>query len=117
VPIVIEDCITNYVTGCSSAWIERRFWEAKVADSNSVTPTYKTYFMKMDETTEKFTVEEFQENFDILLERVEKGETFIITSEYGDAVIVPYDEVVPVFSDSAFDEEIVRIHTEHEEGT
>jgi hypothetical protein len=105
------------LAGCSSAWIERRFWEAKVADSNSVTPTYKNHFIEMDETTEKFTVEEFQENFDILIERVENGETFIITSEYGEAAIVPYDEVVPVFGDSNFDDEIVRIHTEHEEGS
>ena len=60
--------------------------------------------MKMDETFEKFTVEEFQKNFDSLIGRVENGETFIITSEHGNAAIVPYDEVV-------------RIHTEHEEGT
>ena len=73
--------------------------------------------MEMDETTEKFTVEEFQENFDILIDRVENGETFIITSEYGAAVIVPYDKIVPVFGDSDFDDEIVCIHTEHEEGT
>jgi hypothetical protein len=66
---------------------------------------------------QSFTVEQFQSDFDNLISRVENGESFIITSEYGDAVIVPYDDVVPVFSDSAFDEEIVRIHTEHEEGT
>lgn len=71
----------------------------------------------MDETTEKFTVEEFQENFDVLIERVENGETFIIKSEYGNAAIVPYNNVVPVFNDSDFNDEIVRIHTEHEEGT
>ena len=53
---------------------------------------------------QSFTVEEFQKNFDSLMERVENGETFIIKSEYGNVVIVPYDEVV-------------HIHTEHEEGT
>lgn len=75
--------------------------------------------MKMEELEDiqSFTVEEFQENFDVLIERVENGETFIIKSEYGNAAIVPYDEVVPVFKDSNFDDEIVRIHTEHEEGT
>jgi len=75
--------------------------------------------MKMEELEDiqSFTVEEFQENFDILIERVENGETFIITSEYGNAAIVPYDKVVPVFGDSTFDDEIVRIHIEHEEGT
>ncbi len=41
---------------------------------------------------ESFTVEEFQKHFDELLERVENGESFLITSEYGNAVMVPYDE-------------------------
>jgi hypothetical protein len=52
---------------------------------------------------EKFTVEEFQSNFDNLMDRVENGESFLITSEYGDAVIVPHNEEV---------EEVIRIHTE-----
>lgn len=41
---------------------------------------------------ESFTVEDFQKHFDELLERVENGESFIITSEYGNAVMIPYDE-------------------------
>ena len=53
---------------------------------------------------EKFTVEEFQEDFDNLLERVENGESFIITSEHGDAMMIPVDD------------ELIRIHTDHEEG-
>lgn len=66
---------------------------------------------------ETFTVQEFQKNFDKLMQRVEDGETFIITSEYGNAVIVPYKEVVDVLEDSEIDmDEIVKIHTEHEEG-
>ena len=52
---------------------------------------------------QSFTVEEFQEDFDNLMDRVEKGESFVITSEYGNAVMVPYSEEV---------EEIIRIHTE-----
>jgi antitoxin (DNA-binding transcriptional repressor) of toxin-antitoxin stability system len=52
---------------------------------------------------EKFTVEEFQSDFDNLMERVEQGESFIITSEYGDAVMVPYTEEI---------EDIIRIHTD-----
>lgn len=51
----------------------------------------------------KFTVEEFQEDFDNLMGRVENGESLIITSEYGDAVMIPYNKEV---------EEIVKIHTE-----
>ena len=53
---------------------------------------------------EKFTVEEFQEDFDNLLERVENWESFIITSEHGDAMMIPVDD------------ELIRIHTDHEEG-
>jgi antitoxin (DNA-binding transcriptional repressor) of toxin-antitoxin stability system len=52
---------------------------------------------------EKFTVEEFQSDFDNLMDRVEQGESFIITSEYGDAVMVPYTEEI---------EDIIRIHTD-----
>ena len=40
---------------------------------------------------ESFTVEEFQLHFDELLERVENGESFLIRSEYGNAIMVPYD--------------------------
>jgi antitoxin (DNA-binding transcriptional repressor) of toxin-antitoxin stability system len=51
----------------------------------------------------KFTVEEFQSDFDNLMERVEQGESLMITSEYGDAVMVPYSQEV---------EDIIRIHTD-----
>jgi antitoxin (DNA-binding transcriptional repressor) of toxin-antitoxin stability system len=52
----------------------------------------------------KFTMEEFQEDFDNLMERVENGESLMITSEYGNAVMVPYSKEI---------EEIVKIHTQH----
>ncbi len=60
---------------------------------------------------ESFTVEEFQIHFDELIERVENGESFIIKSDYGDAVLIPCkgencEEL----------DEVIRIHTEHEEG-
>ena len=65
-----------------------------------------------------FTIEEFQMNFDSLMNRVETGESFIITSEHGNAVIVPYNEVVEICEESNVDfEEIVKIHTDHEEGS
>jgi hypothetical protein len=51
------------------------------------------------------------------MNRVENGETFMITSEHGNAVIVPYKEVVKVFEESNIDEDIIRIHTDHEEGS
>jgi hypothetical protein len=41
---------------------------------------------------ESFTVDDFQKHFDELLERVENGESFIIKSEYGNAMIIPYGD-------------------------
>ena len=83
------------------------------------TRTHKTQFMKMQEISElqSFTVEEFQSDFDNLMTRVEQGESFIITSEHGNAVMVPYKEVVQVFEEYGVSEDIIRIHTNHEEGS
>ena len=66
---------------------------------------------------ESFTVEEFQSDFDNLMERIESGESFIITSEHGSAVMVPYKEVVQVFEDCGVSDDIIHIHTDHEEGS
>ena len=67
---------------------------------------------------ESFTVEEFQENFDNLMDRVESGESFLITSEHGNAVMVPYNEVVSICKDANVDiDEIIKIHTDHGEGS
>ena len=68
---------------------------------------------------EKFTVEEFQEDFDNLLERIESGESFIISYEGKEVVIMPakdYEYIIDTV-DSIVDEEVIRIHTDHEEGT
>ncbi len=52
----------------------------------------------------RYTVEEFQEDFDNLMNLVENDKkSFVITSEYGEAVIMPADE------------ELLRIYTEHNE--
>jgi hypothetical protein len=66
---------------------------------------------------QKFTVEEFQSDFDNLMNRVEKGESFIITSEYGNAVMVPYKEVIEIFNDVDVDDDVIRIHTNHEDAS
>ena len=63
-----------------------------------------------------FTVEEFQKDFDTLIERVEQGESFIITSEYGNAMMIPYGYAVKALQDSGIDDEMLKIYTEHEEG-
>jgi hypothetical protein len=99
--------------------VEHSLWEREVAGSNPVTPTHKTHFMKMQEISEleSFTVEEFQSDFDNLMERIESGESFIITSEHGSAVMVPYKEVVQVFEDCGVSDDIIHIHTDHEEGS
>ena len=52
-------------------------------------------------TMEVYTVKEWEENFDALLERVEKGEHIGIVDEEGRAaVMIPYDD------------ELYRIYTE-----
>jgi PHD/YefM family antitoxin component YafN of YafNO toxin-antitoxin module len=62
------------------------------------------------------TVEEFQKDFDALIEKVEQGESFIITSESGNAIMVPYDYATKSLEDCGVDDEILKIYTEHEEG-
>lgn len=66
---------------------------------------------KVSKRMESFTVEEFQLHFDELIERVENGESFIINGDYGDVVLVPCNKE----SCEELDE-LIRIHTEHEEG-
>ena len=67
---------------------------------------------------ESFTVKEFQADFDNLMDRVESGESFLITSEHGNAVMVPYKEVVSICEDANMDiDEIIKIHTDHEEAS
>jgi antitoxin (DNA-binding transcriptional repressor) of toxin-antitoxin stability system len=58
-----------------------------------------------------FTVEQFQKDFDNLIERVEQGESFIIASECGNAMIIPYSKYQEEIDD------LVLIHTDHEEGS
>ena len=64
-----------------------------------------------------FTVEEFQADFDNLIERVENGESFIITDGDRSAVIVPYNETIKFELDPKVDDDVIRIHTDHEEGS
>ena len=58
---------------------------------------------------ETFTIEEFQEDFYNLLGRVEIGESFLITSEYGNAVLIPYAEYKEV-------NEFVKCLCDHDDG-
>lgn len=58
---------------------------------------------------ESFTVEEFQLHFDELLERVENGESFLVKSEYGNAIVIPYDEQRDV-------DDSIRCFYDHDDG-
>jgi antitoxin (DNA-binding transcriptional repressor) of toxin-antitoxin stability system len=73
--------------------------------------------MKELEELESFTVEEFQSDFDNLMQRVENGESFIIRDGENSAVIVPYNETINYSIDPVVDEELIHIHTDHEEGS
>ena len=73
--------------------------------------------MKELEQLQSFTVQQFQDDFETLMERVENGESFIIMDGNKSAVIVPYNETIKVTVDSTSDEEIVKIYTDHEEAS
>tara|TARA_A100001201_G_scaffold52316_1_gene51690 strand:+ start:636 stop:806 length:171 start_codon:yes stop_codon:yes gene_type:complete len=55
---------------------------------------------------EVFTLEEWEKNFDELFSRVENGETIGIVKEDGQAAVM-----MPA------DDELIRIHTEHNEAS
>ncbi len=69
------------------------------------------------EELQSFTVQEFQMDFDNLMTRVENGESFIIRDGNNSAVIVPYNETIKYAIESNVDDDIIRLHTDHEEGS
>lgn len=60
---------------------------------------------------ETLTFQDLQTNFDTIIHRVENGETFVVKSKYGNVMLVPYD------SSSKEVDDLVRIYTDHEEGS
>lgn len=56
------------------------------------------------------TVEELENSFENLISLVEKGETFLIKTDKGDALLVPYIE-------TDAEDDLVKIYTDHEEGS
>jgi antitoxin (DNA-binding transcriptional repressor) of toxin-antitoxin stability system len=58
----------------------------------------------------QLTIEELQQNFDQVMNSVENGETFLIKSENGNVMLVPYGEYKE-------DDDFMRIYTNHEEGS
>ena len=81
--------------GVQLSLVERRLWEADAQGSNPCTPITTIKSMEV------FTVEEFQERWDELMERVENGEHLGIVNENGNAAVM-----MPA------DDELIRIHTE-----
>ena len=69
------------------------------------------------EELQSFTIEEFQSDFDNLMQRVENGESFIIRDGDNSAVVVPYNETIKYAVESLVDDELIHIHTDHEEGS
>lgn len=56
------------------------------------------------------TVENFEENFDEYMERVESGEVIRISHNDKVVAVVPYDEYNKCI-------EMIRMYTEHDEGS
>jgi hypothetical protein len=55
------------------------------------------------------TIEELQADFDTVMNLVENGESFLIHSEHGGAMLIPY-------GNNKESDDLVRIHTEHYDG-
>jgi len=64
---------------------------------------------------QRFSVQQFQERFDELLGRVESGESFQIYNDNNEVVIVKTTDCDYIVDSS--DAELIRIHTDHEEGS
>jgi prevent-host-death family protein len=64
----------------------------------------------------EFTVKQFQEKFDELIERVENGESFIITSEGKEVVMMRANNYNYTVDELENNDDLIRIHTDHEEG-
>jgi antitoxin (DNA-binding transcriptional repressor) of toxin-antitoxin stability system len=56
------------------------------------------------EAPKVYSVEEFQENWDEMISRVENGEHIGVTNGRNTAVMIPADD------------ELIRLYTEHDEG-
>lgn len=56
------------------------------------------------------TIDQLESNFDEIISRVERGEKFIIQSDRGNVMLVPYNQIHEEVDD------LIRIHTDHEEG-
>ena len=57
------------------------------------------------------TIKEFESNFENYLNEVGSNQSFLIKSENGDVLILPYN------NHKEEDDDFIRMHTDHEEGS
>jgi len=57
------------------------------------------------------TIKEVEKNFDTIISRVESGEKFIIQGKKGGVILSPYNSTLEEQDD------LIRIYTDHEEGS
>ena len=62
--------------------------------------------MPILQSMKKLTIEDLENNFDEYLDKVEKGESYLIENENGSVMLVKYEE-----------EELLRIYTDHDEAS
>jgi PHD/YefM family antitoxin component YafN of YafNO toxin-antitoxin module len=55
------------------------------------------------------SIQELQENFEFFIDLTEKGQQFLIKTEHGNVILMPCKEFQEL-------DDLVRIHTNHEEG-
>ena len=73
-------------------------------------------FSTSSEVMESFTIEEFQADFDNLLDRVEGGQSFIITHEGKEVVMMPADNYEYIVNNTKEYDDLIQIYKDHEEG-
>jgi PHD/YefM family antitoxin component YafN of YafNO toxin-antitoxin module len=59
------------------------------------------------------SAEELQKNFDNVLAQVEQGHQFIIETEKVDVLLMPYK----IYDYNEANDDLTKIHTEHNEGS
>lgn len=59
----------------------------------------------------KITISEFTKEYDNVIKRVENGESYVIESQYGNVLLVPFKKTEEECDD------IIKIYTNHNEGS
>ena len=85
--------------------VEHCFWEAGAVGSNPITPI--VYIIQpLLNFMEIYTVEEFQDRWEEMIERVELGEHIGIVNDDGQAAVM-----------MSTDDEMYKLYTEHDEAS